>query len=215
MKRPLTPLAIAVLQLLVERPRHPYEMQQCIRDRALDHVIKVKGGSLYHTVERLHLGGLIEPVDTHREGRRPERTVYAITEAGEDELSTWIFETLSRPAQEFPQFGAALAMMHTIDAEQAVAQLNRRAVALDAEVAGLRATVAHLDRAGLQRLHVVEVEYTIAIRLAEREWVAGLIDDIRSGALEWACGWRQPRLHLVDDETSLETEFTGMREAGR
>src|SRR3954462_3268529 len=37
---PLTPLAVAVLELLHERDMHPYEMQQLIRDRGTDHVIK-------------------------------------------------------------------------------------------------------------------------------------------------------------------------------
>src|SRR2546426_131165 len=52
--RTLTPLALAVLELLQERAVHPYEMQQTIRERYIDYVIKVRAGSLYHTVERLH-----------------------------------------------------------------------------------------------------------------------------------------------------------------
>src|SRR3954454_13480761 len=80
MSRPLTPLALAVLSLLNTEPMHPYEMRQRIRDYGIDHAVKVAPGSLYHTVERLAGQGLIEPVETTREGRRPERTVYAITE---------------------------------------------------------------------------------------------------------------------------------------
>ena len=51
--RTLTPLALAVLDLLQERHMHPYEMQQTIRERCTDHVIKVRAGSLYHTVAPL------------------------------------------------------------------------------------------------------------------------------------------------------------------
>src|SRR5512142_2898145 len=86
--RTLTPLALTVLRLLQERDMHPYEMQQVIRDRCIDHVVKVRAGSLYHTIERLHRSGLIQPMETGREGRRPERTVYAITEPGRDEYRT-------------------------------------------------------------------------------------------------------------------------------
>ena len=80
--RTLTPLALAILRLLHERPMHPYEMHQLVRDRGTDFVIKVRAGSLYHAVERLAMLGLIAPVETGRDGRRPERTVYAITDAG-------------------------------------------------------------------------------------------------------------------------------------
>jgi DNA-binding PadR family transcriptional regulator len=99
MRRELkTPLALAILNLLYERPMHPYEMQQLMRERGHDQVIKLKGGSLYSTIERLTAAGLITPVETTREGRRPERTVYAITETGQDELTMWLHELRpSRP----------------------------------------------------------------------------------------------------------------------
>ena len=109
--RTLTPLALTVLRLLSERSMHPYEMHQLVRDRGTDHVIKVRAGSLYHTVERLHRLGLIEPVETGREGRRPERTVYAITDAGRDEFVTNLRDLLRFPAEEFPVFASALEMM--------------------------------------------------------------------------------------------------------
>src|SRR5487761_1129824 len=72
---PRTPLALTVLSLLGERPMHPYEMQQLIRERHLDFAIKLKGGSIYDTVERLAAAGLVEVKETSRTGRRPERTV--------------------------------------------------------------------------------------------------------------------------------------------
>ena len=43
------------------------------------------------------LAGYIEPVETSREGRRPERTTYRITEAGKAELMDWLRELLSIP----------------------------------------------------------------------------------------------------------------------
>src|SRR5215813_9575750 len=83
---PRTPLTLAVLNLLSERSMHPYEMKTLMRERGHDGVIKLKGGSVYDTVERLQRLGFIDTVETSREGRRPERTVYAINEAGRDEL---------------------------------------------------------------------------------------------------------------------------------
>src|SRR6185369_4646230 len=98
--RTLPPLALAVLRRLRERPMHPYEAHQQIRDRSIDYVIKVRAGSLYHAVERLHRLGLVEPVETAREGRRPERTVYAITEAGNDEYLANLRDLVRHPEDE-------------------------------------------------------------------------------------------------------------------
>src|ERR687885_1375759 len=106
-----TPLALAVLNLLHERSLHPYEMQQLMRERGHDQVIKLKGGSLYSTIERLTAAGLIEPMETSREGRRPERTVYALTEAGRDELLSWLRELVREPVKEDTQFAAGLSFI--------------------------------------------------------------------------------------------------------
>src|SRR5207249_4252342 len=84
---PRTPLALAVMNLLMERPMHPYEMKSTMKERGHDQVIRLKGGSIYDTVERLEVGGFIKSQETSREGRRPERRVYAITEAGRDEIT--------------------------------------------------------------------------------------------------------------------------------
>src|SRR5207237_9476953 len=86
-------------------------MKMRIKERGHEQVIQVKGGSLYDTVERLQRQGLIQPKETEREGRRPERTVYTITDAGRDELRTWLRQLLAEPAHEYPKFAAALAFM--------------------------------------------------------------------------------------------------------
>ena len=49
----LTPLGITVLGLLSERTMHPYEMYQLAAARRGDQLVKIKPGSLYHTVTRL------------------------------------------------------------------------------------------------------------------------------------------------------------------
>jgi len=72
-----------VLVLLAEAPMHPYEMQRIMQWRGKDQVVRVQRGSLYPAVERLVKAGLVEPSEVEREGRRPERTVYRLTEEGQ------------------------------------------------------------------------------------------------------------------------------------
>lgn len=127
MSRPLTALQLAVLRLLADGQMHPYEMQQRIRECAIDQVVKVAHGSLYHAVGRLAEQGLIEPVETSREGRRPERTVYAITEAGRDEARERLREFIMRSAKEYPSFGMALSFISLLPPAEAASLLDRRA----------------------------------------------------------------------------------------
>ena len=60
-----------MLCLLREGAMHPYELQRLIRQRKKDEFLDLERGSLYHSIERLHRAGLIAPVETTREGRRP------------------------------------------------------------------------------------------------------------------------------------------------
>ena len=70
------PLAMAVLVCLYERPMHPYEVAQTLRQRAKHESVRLNYGSLYAVVEALEKRGLVKATGTVREGKRPERTVY-------------------------------------------------------------------------------------------------------------------------------------------
>jgi DNA-binding PadR family transcriptional regulator len=180
---PRTPLALAVMNLLMEKPMHPYEMKSKMKERGHDSVIKLKGGSLYDTVERLEAGGFIHAQQTSREGRRPERTVYAITDTGREEITAWLRELLAEPVNEYPQFGAALAFFAALDKEEVVRLLKLRTALLEGQIAGSDKSLKKFLELGLPRLFLVEGEYAQAMKQAELDWVRTLIHDIESGHL--------------------------------
>jgi len=180
---PRTPLALAVMNLLMERPMHPYEMKSTMKERGHDQVIRLKGGSIYDTVERLEAGGFIKSQETSREGRRPERTVYSITEAGRDEITGWLAELLTQPLSEYPRFAAALAFMAALDKDEVARLLKTRIALLDGQIAGADKQLKNFMEMGLPRLFLIEGEYAVAMKRAELEWVRSLVDDIQSGKL--------------------------------
>jgi DNA-binding PadR family transcriptional regulator len=191
--RTLTPLSLVILELLTERAMHPYEMQQLIRDRHTDQVVKVRAGSLYHTVERLCRADLIEAVETGREGRRPERTVYRITDAGRDQFHTNLRELVRIPETEYPLFGVAVEMLGKLAPAEAKDLLQRRAVALEARLAGGDQTLSALGKRGLPRIYTLDTEYLMAMCRAELAWVRQLVDEIGTGDLPWTD--QAPRKH--------------------
>ena len=163
---------------------HPYEMKTMIRERGHDFVVRLKGGSVYDTVERLLGDGLIETVETSKEGKRPERTVYAITDAGRDELKAWMADLLSKPVNEYPQFTSALAFIVLMaDVEEVISLLKLRATALEAEIAGGDSMLRSMTEDEIPRIFGIELEYTQAMRRAALEWVRRFIDELRRGDL--------------------------------
>src|SRR5687768_18164504 len=99
-------LALAVLSYLTTGPKHPYELGRTLREHGDDRSIKFNHGSLYMVVRQLAKAGFIAEQETVREGQRPERTVYALTDAGRREFREWLRELLEEPRHEYPQFVA-------------------------------------------------------------------------------------------------------------
>jgi DNA-binding PadR family transcriptional regulator len=181
-------LALSVLELLDEGPMHPYEMATRMRIRHHDEFIRLNFGSLYHTVETLERNGWIVPLEREKEGRRPERTIYQLTDAGREVLTRALSEILRRPQKEYPQFAAGLMFMHHLPADMAAAHLKERAAALDTIIDRFETVLHELLKEGVTRLALIEVEHKIAMLDAERSWVRKLENEITSGRLEWKAG---------------------------
>ncbi|TDC52153.1 PadR family transcriptional regulator [Jiangella ureilytica] len=191
--RPANPLALAVLVLLWERPMHPYEMSSTLRERRKEDSIKVNYGSLYSVVESLMKRGLIEATETVREGRRPERTVYAITETGGQVMVDWLVELLSTPKKEFTQFEAALSLAGALPPEQVIELLGQRLRNLRFQQKAAEAVFEEARSVGLPRLFMIETEFTVALQNAEIAFVEHLLHDLRDETLGGFGMWR--RIH--------------------
>jgi DNA-binding PadR family transcriptional regulator len=184
------PLALAVLTCFLERPMHPYEVAQTLRARAKHESIRLNYGSLYGVVEALEKRQLIRARETVRAGRRPERTIYEITDAGLREMADWLSELVAAPVKEYLQFEAALSLLPALPPDEALAALQQRGQALRIEIALLDGAVAAARSHGLPRLFALESEYVQALRLAELDYVERLEKDIESGELTGLDQWR-------------------------
>jgi DNA-binding PadR family transcriptional regulator len=192
------PLALAVLYCLLERPMHPYEVATTLRQRNKLDSVKLNYGALYAVVESLRKRGLIEPVDTERAGRLPERTIYRLTPAGRVEADDWLAGLVSTPATEYPQFVAALSFLPALPPQHAAELLKERLKSLEIADARAVATRELVQKRGLPRLLWVEEEYRDRLRAAEIDYVRSLIRDIEAGNLDGADWWRQVHEHGFD-----------------
>jgi DNA-binding PadR family transcriptional regulator len=184
---PRTPVALSVLNLLNERAMHTNEIRSLMRQRGHDRAFKIRESSVYDTVARLADRGFIEPVEVSREGRRPERTVYAITEAGRDELLVWLWELASEPAAESPPFAAPLMFIYSLGRDRAIEAFKERAARLEAAISSSAAyrQAFEAELPDFPRLFGIEEEYAQAMRKAELAWVRASLAELRDGTLPW------------------------------
>jgi len=178
-------VGLTVLALLSVRPSHPYELHRFVIDTHKDYI----GGlprSLYHAVDRLAREELIVPVETSREGRRPERTVYRVTEEGRAELTTRLRRLLEQPDSDTKVLLAAVSLMGCLPVAEAERALGVRAATLEGAIVSADAHIEALKGSGLPRVLALEVEYDRAMKAAELEWVRATLAEIRSGQVSWS-----------------------------
>jgi DNA-binding PadR family transcriptional regulator len=195
MPRPASPkpssLGLIVLWLLYQEPLHVYGMQKLIERQGKARVVNVRTrASLYQAIERLVRLGLVEVAETVRVGGFPDRTVYAITDAGREAAREWLREMLRTPGGEYPEFIAAVSLLFGLEPDDARAQLEQREQRLAAELAETEREMAGAPP-GLPRLFLLEEEYRTTVLEAQLAWLRGVIEDIRERRLDWSREWLQ------------------------
>ncbi|MBB4916932.1 PadR family transcriptional regulator [Streptosporangium saharense] len=177
-------VGLTVLALLSVRPSHPYELHRMILDTHKDYVTGLPR-SLYHAIDRLAGEELIVPVETSRQGRRPERTVYRLTDEGRAELTTRLRRLLEEPGPDTRALTAALSLIGGLPVREAERALLTRAAVLESAVFACDAHLRNLRDNGLPPLLTLELECERALRGAELDWVRGVLDRLASGELAW------------------------------
>ncbi|WP_433040633.1 PadR family transcriptional regulator [Dactylosporangium sp. CS-033363] len=185
MRKPDRDMAsLTVLALLLTGPRHTYEMALLI-ERTHKTFVTGLPRSLYHAVDKLLAAGHIQVADTTRDGARPERTVYELTDDGRLRLVEWVHLILSEPDTDSSLFGPALTYCGCLPPMEVTEALRYRRTELDRRAAETR-RVLEATRDTVPRILMVEVEYEAARLEAERAFVDGLLADIKTGRLTWS-----------------------------
>jgi DNA-binding PadR family transcriptional regulator len=180
----LTPLGVVMLALLNEGDMHPYEMIRLMHMRRDDRLVTITNGTVYHTVARLERAGLLTEVGVDRDGNRPERTTYALTDAGAEAVTAWLRRELprvDRPAE----FRVAIAEVHNLERDEALELLHARRAALDAQLRSLAdGRQGALDK-GVPELYLIELGRAEALSRAELAWMDATLARIAHPDFRW------------------------------
>jgi DNA-binding PadR family transcriptional regulator len=157
------------LAVLAVAPRHGYEVKK-EHDAWFPETRQVAYGQVYATLGRLVRDGLAEVVETRREAG-PERTVYAVTDAGRDRLRRWLAEP-APPAGS----GGEEVVRKVVVALRLVAESDGVAAALQVVV---RQRASYLRRMRSLQEHSDMGVDEVAGTLARRHAVLHLDSDLR------------------------------------
>ena len=172
---------LVILGLLRERPLHGYEIKQIIEEHMGDWT-SIAFGSIYFALGKLAEEGFIEKIATEKEGGRPSRSIYQITEAGREEFLRLLREIWGEVERRYFAFDVGLFFMEALPAEEVRGYLRGR-------VAQLEATVQHVAAHRAERLADERVprlagpifDHTLAHLQAELAWTEDLLAKVEQG----------------------------------
>ncbi|WP_308015758.1 PadR family transcriptional regulator [Microbacterium sp. cx-59] len=200
----LTPLSVMLLALLREDDMHPYEMIRLMRIRRDDRIIPLTNGTIYHTVERLERAGLVTEVGVDRDGNRPERTTYALTDAGSAAVEAWVRHELPRIDRPL-EFRVALSEAHELDRATVAQLLTERRDGLEADAARLQNEVDTSRRGGTPEQYLIEVDRHLALAAADISWLDAFLVRLQNPDLAWG----------ADPSASRSDRYLSQRKAAR
>lgn len=190
----LTSTRLLVLGVVRESgPVHGYYVRRALLARGATEWANVAPGSIYNALKTLVREELLEVMGTDRQGARPERTMYRLTAAGEQEFTRLLRENLRQSRLPNHPLLAGLAFLPLVPRTELAETVRARAEQLRAEAADCREMQGDIlgsDPADGGIPHHVAESYRLLATLLEGEaaWAADLAERLEKGGAgaDWA-----------------------------
>jgi DNA-binding PadR family transcriptional regulator len=173
---------VLLLGVLRDGPMHGYAIKQTLHDWHMDFWADVKGGSIYAGLKRLVSEGLVEQAGSSRNGNRPVRTTYRITESGRDELRRLLRSFWTPPARFARPVDLAMQFVMELPPEEIEPLLEQRLRALENQSLIFRQEfVPEFDDPQRQARVGDLYDHELRLLAAEREWCEHVLERLRAG----------------------------------
>lgn len=104
---------LIVLGMLKKESLSAYDIQKLVEYRNISKWVKISTPSIYKKVLQLEEKGLITS-RTERVGKMPEKAVYSLTDAGNEEFEKLMFEISCKPINIFLDFNAVIVNLESM-----------------------------------------------------------------------------------------------------
>jgi DNA-binding PadR family transcriptional regulator len=116
---------LVLLGLLHDRPLYGYEIKQIIEEHMGDWT-SIAFGSIYFALDKLAEEGFVEKVATEQAGNRPSRSVYQITDSGNEEFLRLLRESWQNIEREYFEIDICLFFMDRLSSTEVKGYLRAR-----------------------------------------------------------------------------------------
>jgi len=175
-------LILGVLQY--KSPAHGYEIRRELESWHAEHWAHVAYGSIYFALNKMAEEGLVEVVSTDQVGKRPARTLYAITGEGKAEFDRLLREQWWGRKPFIDPFQVAITFMHRMPREELLVALRYRGDLLRAYLSAVQPERRWHALPPEKPRHIAEVlRLHMAHEEAELRWIEEAIEKVERGEL--------------------------------
>jgi DNA-binding PadR family transcriptional regulator len=185
---------LLILGLLQERPYHGYDLKRMMKERYMDEWANVAFGSIYFALRQMAEEGLIAAQTMEKEGNRPSRTVYCITEAGRQAFMRLLRECWQDTRLLQDSIRVCVFFIEQLPRDEAIAHARRRIQTLAAALEHLQSVLDNLPPEAPWTGRCI-VGRDRRLLTEDLRWTQSLLDDIESGRVEWP----QPRVTRMEE----------------
>jgi DNA-binding PadR family transcriptional regulator len=143
-------LKYALLSLLAQEPRHGYDLKSAF-EALLGGTWPLNIGQVYTTLGRLERDGLVE-CEVVPQDLLPDRKVYAITPAGQEELTRWLAQPTEGAIQLKDEFLIKFLVSQLVASDRSLALIWKQRQVYLQRLAQLTALQGDLSLDGATRL---------------------------------------------------------------
>jgi len=195
---------LVILGFLRGRPQYGYELKQMI-EHVMGDWTNIAFGSIYYALKKLAEQGFVEKVGIEQKGERPSRTVYQITDAGQEEFLRLLRGVWSNLERQTFEFDIGLSFMSALTMDEIKEYLQER-------VAHLEETLKYLDAHQAEEIAEEHVPTLLASTVfdhsrvhfkAELEWTRALLQNVEQGTFDEEIKWMRGAL---ESERSVHSD---------
>jgi len=192
----MTNAELAVLGLIVEQPRHGYQIEQVIEERGMRNWTEIGFSSIYYLLKKLEKSGYVTVCVEQAQGKT--RRVYHTTPAGIQAYQDAVLAALSTPHCGYPSIYMGLSGLPVVSTAEAADALRQYRAALESRNTEMRAA---RDRQEPLPYFVSAIfDHTTQIAAAEMVWLDQLIHKLEEMIME-KVDFKKELKHLYQPST--------------
>jgi len=119
----MSAIDLVILGKLKKTPKSAYELAHIVETSKLNKIIKIGSPTIYQNVKKMALKGYLSS-DVIKEGEMPEKTIYSLTEAGNDYFIELMGKLSSNPGRIYFNFNSFIKNLGLVDKKTGTAMLK-------------------------------------------------------------------------------------------